>query len=38
MKNPLDSLSGTIVCGFILTLILWYLARIIVSHAVGTGA
>jgi len=38
VKNPLDSLSGTIVCGFILTAILWYLARMIVSHAVGTGA
>jgi len=38
VKNPLDSLSGTIICGFVLTAILWYLARSIVSHAVGTGA
>lgn len=37
MKNPLDSLSGTIISGFILTAILWYVARLIVSHAIGTG-
>lgn len=35
MKNPLDSLAGTIICGFVLTLILWYIARLIVSHAMG---
>lgn len=38
MKNPLDSLSGTVICGFILTAILWYVARMIVSHAIGGGA
>jgi hypothetical protein len=38
VKNPLDSLSGTIICGFILTAILWYVAKLIVSHAMGTGA
>jgi hypothetical protein len=38
VKNPLDSLSGTIVSGFILTLILWYIAKLIVSHAMGAGA
>jgi hypothetical protein len=34
----LDSLWGTIICGFVLTAILWALARAIVSHALGTGA
>ena len=38
MKNPLDSLLGTMICGFILTAILYYLARMIVSHATGAGA
>jgi hypothetical protein len=38
VKNPLDSLWGTVISGFILTLILWAIARAIVSHAVGTGA
>jgi hypothetical protein len=38
VKNPLDSLWGTVISGFILTLILWLIARAIVSHAVGTGA
>jgi hypothetical protein len=27
MKNPLDSLWGTVICGFILTVVLYYLAR-----------
>jgi len=27
MKNPLDSLWGTVICGFVLTVILYYLAR-----------
>jgi hypothetical protein len=27
MKNPLDSLWGTVICGFALTLILFYLVR-----------
>jgi hypothetical protein len=38
VKNPLDSLSGTVICGFILTLVLWYIARLIVSHSLGAGA
>lgn len=38
MKNPLDSLWGTIICGFILTAILWAIARVIVSHAIGAGS
>ena len=37
MKNPLDSLWGTVVSGFILTAILWYIAKLIVSHAVGSA-
>ena len=27
MKNPLDSLWGTVICGFALTVILFYLVR-----------
>jgi hypothetical protein len=27
-----------VISGFILTLILWYIARLIVSHAMGAGA
>ena len=38
MKNPLDSLWGTVICGFLLTAILWYVAKLIVSHASGAGA
>ncbi len=38
MKNPLDSLLGTVISGFVLTAILYYIARAIVSHATGAGA
>ncbi len=38
MRNPLDSLWGTIICGFILTAVLWAFARAIVTHALGAGA
>ena len=38
MKNPLDSIWGTVISGFVLTVVLWYIARLIVSHATGTGA
>ncbi len=27
MKNPLDSLWGTVLCGLVLTAVLYYLAR-----------
>jgi len=27
MKNPLDSLWGTVITGFVLTVVLYYLAR-----------
>ncbi len=27
MKNPLDSLGGTIICGVILTAVLYYVAK-----------
>lgn len=30
MKNPLDSLWGTIVCGLVLTVILYYAAQALV--------
>jgi hypothetical protein len=29
---------GTVISGFVLTLILWFIARAIVSHAMGAGA
>jgi hypothetical protein len=38
VKNPLDSIWGTVISGFILTGILYLIARAIVSHAMGTGA
>jgi hypothetical protein len=38
LKNPLDSLWGTVISGFVLTLILWFIARLIVSHAMAAGA
>jgi hypothetical protein len=33
VKNPLDSLWGTIICGVILTVILYYAAQALVAHA-----
>jgi hypothetical protein len=38
LKNPLDSIWGTVISGFILTGILYVIARAIVSHAMGAGA
>ena len=38
LKNPLDSLWGTVISGFVLTAVLWVIARAIVSHAIGAGA
>jgi len=39
VKNPLDSLWGTIICGVVLTVILYYVAEWIVrGHAAGVGA
>jgi hypothetical protein len=38
VKNPLDSLWGTIICGVILTVILYYVAETIVKHAAGVSA
>jgi len=29
MKNPLDSLWGTIICGLVLTVILYYVVKMI---------
>lgn len=31
MKNPLDSLWGTVILGFVLTAVLYYLARAMVG-------
>jgi hypothetical protein len=35
VKNPLDSLWGTIICGVILTAILYYLAQMLVGQGQG---
>jgi len=37
VKNPLDSLWGTVIAGFILTLLLYLLAASIVSHSLTAG-
>lgn len=31
MKNPLDSLWGTVICGVLLTAILYYLVRTMIG-------
>jgi hypothetical protein len=31
MKNPLDSLWGTVISGLVLTVVLYYLARAIIG-------
>jgi hypothetical protein len=33
VKNPLDSLWGTIVCGVVLTVLLYFAAAALVAHA-----
>jgi len=38
VKNPLDSIWGTVVSGFILTAILYFIAKTIVGHAAGVGS
>ncbi len=38
MKNPLDSLWATVVCGVILTVILYYAIHLIVTPATGGAA
>jgi hypothetical protein len=35
LKNPLDSLTGTIVCGVILTIILYFLVKAVQPVTVG---
>lgn len=37
MKNPLDSLLGTVISGFILTAILYFVAAAIVSNSAKVG-
>ena len=37
VKNPLDSLLGTVICGFVLTAILYYVATLIVSNSAKVG-
>jgi hypothetical protein len=37
MKNPLDSLWGTVISGVVLTVILFYVAQWLVARA-GSGA
>jgi hypothetical protein len=36
VKNPLDSLWGTIICGVILTIVLYYLAKLLLGAGVPT--
>ena len=31
MKNPLDSLWGTVICGVVLTAVLYYLVRTMIG-------
>jgi hypothetical protein len=38
VKNPLDSIWGTVICGFILTGILFFFARMIVQATVVAGS
>ena len=33
MKNPLDTLWGTVITGFVLTVVLFYLARAMMGGA-----
>jgi hypothetical protein len=38
VKNPLDSIWGTVICGFILTVALYFFAMFLVSHSAAAGA
>lgn len=38
MKNPLDSIWGTIISGVVLTGILYFVAEWLVAHNTGVGA
>ena len=35
MKNPLDSLWGTVVCGVLLTVVFYFAAVALVGHGVS---
>lgn len=37
MKNPLDSLWGTVISGVVLTTILFFVAQALYSHAARVG-
>jgi hypothetical protein len=37
LKNPLDSLWGTVICGVILTVALYFLANAIMPHVTAGG-
>jgi hypothetical protein len=37
VKNPLDSIWGTVISGIIITVILYFVARDIVQHAAHAG-
>jgi hypothetical protein len=37
VKNPLDSIWGTVISGFLLTIVLYFIAEAIVSRS-GVGA
>jgi hypothetical protein len=38
MKNPLDSLLGTVICGVILTAVLYVVANAIMPHVAVGGS
>jgi len=38
MKNPLDSIWGTVIAGVILTIVLYFIAHAIVAGAAKAGA
>jgi hypothetical protein len=38
LKNPLDSIWGTVICGLILTGVLYFVATLLVSHSAVGGA
>jgi hypothetical protein len=38
VKNPLDSIWGTVIGGFILTGILYYVATLLVAHSAVGGS
>ncbi len=38
MKNPLDSLLGTVISGLVITVILYFIANLLMAHTMAGGA